>query len=168
MGIIMMGLGFLLLFGIIYAILSKKIYFIFLIVFFSVFLIIGGFSSLIGGMRTVRQYIALTDTELTCNSYYGETAKLQYDKIIGVTKHDGLKSVAIQYGASRPLYFTAMLNYMEVYEFLTNKANNSKSVEEQSSASDVTEQVKKYKDLLDQGIITQEEFDAKKKQLLGL
>ena len=26
----------------------------------------------------------------------------------------------------------------------------------------------KYKDLLDKGIITQEEFDAKKKQLLGL
>ena len=30
------------------------------------------------------------------------------------------------------------------------------------------DELKKYKDLLDQGIITQEEFDAKKKQLLGL
>ena len=30
------------------------------------------------------------------------------------------------------------------------------------------EELKKYKDLLDAGIITQEEFDAKKKQLLGL
>ena len=28
--------------------------------------------------------------------------------------------------------------------------------------------LKKYKDLLDSGIITQEEFDAKKKQVLGL
>ena len=28
--------------------------------------------------------------------------------------------------------------------------------------------LKKYKDLLDAGVITQEEFDAKKKQLLGL
>ena len=30
------------------------------------------------------------------------------------------------------------------------------------------EQIKEYKDLLDSGVITQEEFDAKKKQLLGL
>lgn len=30
------------------------------------------------------------------------------------------------------------------------------------------EELKKYKELLDQGIITQEEFDAKKKQLLGI
>ena len=30
------------------------------------------------------------------------------------------------------------------------------------------DELKKYKDLLDSGVITQEEFDAKKKQLLGL
>jgi predicted Zn-dependent peptidase len=30
------------------------------------------------------------------------------------------------------------------------------------------DELKKYKELLDAGIITQEEFDAKKKQLLGL
>jgi len=30
------------------------------------------------------------------------------------------------------------------------------------------DEIKKFKELLDQGIITQEEFDAKKKQLLGL
>ena len=33
---------------------------------------------------------------------------------------------------------------------------------------DETELLKKYKELLDTGVITQEEFDAKKKQLLGL
>lgn len=33
---------------------------------------------------------------------------------------------------------------------------------------DNTEELKKYKALLDSGVITQEEFDAKKKQLLGL
>ena len=35
-------------------------------------------------------------------------------------------------------------------------------------ASSPVEEIKKYKELLDMGIITQEEFDAKKKQLLGL
>lgn len=35
-------------------------------------------------------------------------------------------------------------------------------------SSDTVEELKKYKELLDCGILTQEEFDAKKKQLLGL
>ncbi len=32
----------------------------------------------------------------------------------------------------------------------------------------LADELKKYKELLDMGVITQEEFDAKKKQLLGL
>ena len=36
------------------------------------------------------------------------------------------------------------------------------------NAADDTEELKKYKELLDDGIITQEEFEAKKKQLLGI
>ena len=32
----------------------------------------------------------------------------------------------------------------------------------------VADEIKKFKELLDMGAITQEEFDAKKKQLLGL
>lgn len=34
--------------------------------------------------------------------------------------------------------------------------------------ADDTEELIRFKTLLDQGIITQEEFDAKKKQVLGL
>lgn len=40
--------------------------------------------------------------------------------------------------------------------------------ESEKPAVDETELLKKYKDLLDSGVITQEEFDAKKKQILGL
>ena len=38
----------------------------------------------------------------------------------------------------------------------------------QQARTGVADELKAYKELLDQGIITQEEFDAKKKQLLGL
>jgi hypothetical protein len=41
-------------------------------------------------------------------------------------------------------------------------------MEEMQPAIDPTVELKKYNDLLGQGIITQEEFDAKKKELLGL
>lgn len=53
-------------------------------------------------------------------------------------------------------------------------ANNTQPVTEQKVAvpekaeTDTTEELKKFKELLDSGVITQEEFDAKKKQLLGV
>lgn len=37
-----------------------------------------------------------------------------------------------------------------------------------ASSGDTINEIKKYKALLDEGIITQQEFDAKKKQLLGI
>ena len=39
---------------------------------------------------------------------------------------------------------------------------------QQTPVSNTAEEIKQYKELLDQGVITQEEFDAKKKQLLEL
>jgi hypothetical protein len=38
----------------------------------------------------------------------------------------------------------------------------------QSNANSIVEDIKKFKELLDGGIITQEEFNVKKKQLLGI
>ena len=56
---------------------------------------------------------------------------------------------------------------------LHNKINafGSDDFQPSQAASDVPnkfDEIKKFKDLLDQGIISQEEFDSKKKQLLGL
>ena len=42
------------------------------------------------------------------------------------------------------------------------------SQHETINCPDVTSELRKYKSLFDDGIITQEEFDAKKKQLLSL
>ena len=41
-------------------------------------------------------------------------------------------------------------------------------VQQASAGEDVTEQLKKFKALLDAGVLTEEEFTAKKKQLLGI
>lgn len=53
----------------------------------------------------------------------------------------------------------------EDIERAKNINNNINNVAQQLSAAD---ELKKFKELLDSGIITQEEFDTKKKQLLGL
>ena len=54
---------------------------------------------------------------------------------------------------------------MNEYQDAASKADTTTTVIQQASAAD---ELKKFKELLDMGIITQEEFDAKKKQLLGL
>ena len=52
----------------------------------------------------------------------------------------------------------------QIMKFATNKGGTTIVQQSVSPA----EELKKYKELLDSGIITQDEFDAKKKQLLGL
>lgn len=51
---------------------------------------------------------------------------------------------------------------------VANNANNPVPVYTTTPSIDHTEELRNYKKLLDDGVITQEEFDAKKKQLLGL
>ena len=58
----------------------------------------------------------------------------------------------------------AYLYIKERIAFYKKQKNTPLVVAEVSSA----DELKKFKELLDQGIITQEEFDAKKKQLLDL
>ena len=60
----------------------------------------------------------------------------------------------------------------EVAEYCKKRIDETKSSKNASSTTIIqpsgADELIKYKQLLDSGIITQEEFDAKKKQLLGL
>lgn len=53
------------------------------------------------------------------------------------------------------------------YNYAMEKFHKAKH-QEKSSPSSSADELRKFKSLLDDGIITQEEFDAKKKELLGL
>ena len=69
--------------------------------------------------------------------------------------------------------FALIGNYVEIGNVLSAMINerqeNTVKVENNINASNSNmEDIVKLKNLLDMGIITQEEFDAKKKQLLGL
>jgi hypothetical protein len=57
------------------------------------------------------------------------------------------------------------LSILSEDEFKNISSQNNGAPQSVSSAAD---EIKKFKELLDMGVITQEEFDAKKKQLLGL
>ena len=62
----------------------------------------------------------------------------------------------------------------EIYNFVERRISEEKQAKRTpvgtviQQATSPAEELKKMKELLDMGIITQEEFDAKKKQLLGL
>lgn len=57
----------------------------------------------------------------------------------------------------------------ELYNLIMKKIDEVQSKQNTTMpAISSAEEIAKFKQLLDQGIITQEEFDAKKKQLLGL
>ncbi len=63
-----------------------------------------------------------------------------------------------------------------IYKYIDKRIGESRNARNASTqsttvvhqAASAADELKKFKDLLDMGIITQEEFDAKKKQLLGL
>ena len=59
----------------------------------------------------------------------------------------------------------------EVAEYIRSRIayyKNAKNAPVVVASASNADELKKFKELLDLGIISQEEFDAKKKQLLGL
>ena len=55
-----------------------------------------------------------------------------------------------------------------IIDYLLLKNNSPKTIVMQKTSQSNADELKKFKELLDSGIITQEEFDEKKKQLLNL
>lgn len=55
-----------------------------------------------------------------------------------------------------------VLRINKILPRLNKQTNNN------ANNTSVADELKKFKDLLDAGVITQEEFDAKKNQLLGI
>ena len=58
---------------------------------------------------------------------------------------------------------------MDVRQLSDEEWESDQAAAQQSSQqTSAADEIKEFKELLDMGAITQEEFDAKKKQLLGL
>lgn len=56
----------------------------------------------------------------------------------------------------------------DLYNLIMEKINDVQALKNNVTTVSSADEIAKFKNLLDDGIITQEEFDAKKKQLLGL
>lgn len=75
------------------------------------------------------------------------------------------------YSGTNPLLpVAAIMGIVIILSFIkrSKSFNPENKVKVEISAKSEADELKKFKELLDTGIITQEEFDAKKKELLGL
>lgn len=124
-------------------------------------------------------YVAMSKISLTVsdkrvygNALFGKRVDLPLDAISAVGTSI-LKGIAIT-SASGAIKFALIKNRDEIHDTISkllierqSKPVASTTIKQEIPQSNADE-LKKYKDLLDNGVISQEEFEAKKKQLLGL
>lgn len=112
--------------------------------------------------------ITVTDKRVFGKSAFGKMVDLPLDKIssVGSCFPLGVK-VATSSGA---INFWLLSNQSEIFSSISELLQKRQTTLDVNTKSNISnaEELKKYKELLDNGIITQEEFDGKKKQLLGL
>lgn len=90
----------------------------------------------------------------------------------GSIESRGGAATAINDENAIPYYIERVSEMREIVDYIENAREKGRNkpfepvvINQGVSAAD---ELKKYKDLLDAGVITQEEFDAKKKQLMGM
>lgn len=124
--------------------------------------------------RLSKVNIVVTDKRVYGNDAWGKRVDLPLDSITAVGT-SLLSGIAVT-TASGAIKFLMLKNrddiHKEISKLLINRQGKERPVAEtiikQEMLQSNADELKKYKDLLDEGIISQEEFDAKKKQLLDL
>ena len=132
--------------------------------------------ALIGGLiyLWLRSYeLTVTNKRIYGKVAWGKRVDLPVDSISATSTIRLFKGVSVSTASGR-ISFRVMKNADEIYNVVNNllierqQEKTKPEVVQTVQVTDEADQIKKYKDLLDSGVITQEEFDAKKKQLLGL
>lgn len=117
--------------------------------------------------------LTVTDKRIYGKVAGGKRVDLPIDSISATATITLFKGVSVSTSSGR-ISFLVIKNAEEIYKTISDllierqQAKTTKIAEINPSKSDEVEQIKKFKELLDSGVITQEEFDEKKKQLLGL
>ena len=123
-------------------------------------------------------YYAAAKTELTVTNMrvygkamFGKRVDLPVDSISAVGT-SFLKGIAVATSSGR-ISFLGLSNRDEIHQkiselLIARQGKQTVTPIKQEIPQSNADELRKYKELLDSDIITQEEFDAKKKQLLGL
>lgn len=118
------------------------------------------------------QELTVTDKRVYGKAAFGKRVDLPLDSVSAVATISALKGITVGTSSGK-ISFMLMKNQGEIHSLISKlllerqKEDKSKTETQESNFTNADE-IKKYKELLENGAITQEEFEAKKKQLLGL
>ena len=114
--------------------------------------------------------LTVTDKRVYGTAIFGKRVDLPLDMISAVSTSI-FKGIGIS-TASGVIKFWGIRNNMEVHkaisDLLLERQDKKTEVVTEKVSSSSADEIKKYKELLDSGAITQEEYDAKKNELLKL
>jgi preprotein translocase subunit SecY len=114
--------------------------------------------------------LTVTDKRVYGKIRFGKRVDLPFDMIsaVGTSMFSGISINT----ASGAIAFLMIKNrdsiHNELSKLLIDRQGKPNVMPTQVMQQSNAEELKKYKDLLDSGVLTQEEFDAKKKQILGI
>lgn len=129
-----------------------------------------------------KEYSGIDIVKANMNSQFAQvvfmTGMNSKNRAIGIDLAATQNANAIK-DTNRILFCSGMFSFGKTNDYAASVGAEIRTAFENYKNNDVVEvtgagtvsaadELKKFKDLLDSGIITQEEFDAKKKQLLGL
>ena len=136
--------------------------------------IIGGLVALVGVVLMIvgreRSEIVVTDKRVYGKTLFGKRVDLPIGSVSAVAVLPLFSGVVVSTSSGR-ISFYGLPEYNDLFKAMSTlivEREGNRTVGDYNSSQSDADQLKKYKDLLDGGVISQEEFDAKKKQLLGL
>ena len=133
------------------------------------FLPFAAFAALIY-FAAARSKLTVTDKRVYGTALFGKRVDLPVDSISAVATSN-LKGLSVATSAGR-ISFLGIKNRDDIHQviskLLMERQDKSSRINHHDNVQRNADELKKYKELLDSGVITQEEFNAKKKQLLGL
>lgn len=110
--------------------------------------------------------LAITNKRVYGRASFGRRVELPLDSVTAIGT-SFMKGIAIT-TASGSIKFRCIKNRDEIYEVVSKLLMARQTNSEVQASHSSADELKKYKELLDTGVISQDEFDAKKKQLLSL
>ena len=126
---------------------------------------------LYSGMSKIE--LVVSESRVYGKAMFGKQVDLPMDSISATSTIQLFKGIAVATSSGKiNFYFvknaTEIQNVIREQLVIRQRNKNIPQVVMAETKNDEADMLKKYKDLLDSGVITQEEFDQKKKQLLGL
>lgn len=111
--------------------------------------------------------IIVTDKRVTGKTFFGKVVDLPLDSVSAVAS-SGKWGISIS-TSSGAIRFCLIKNAKEIHnkvrDLIVKRQENKNNID---SSDNVLEKIRTLKQLCDEGIITQEEFEVKKKALLGI